>query len=91
MAHVVSIWILNKSQRIVSYFIHKLYALMIRRVVDASLQDAASVAMRGNFHAIISHGVVNELNGCVFEKAKIDQKRRTLTWLSSGASLFKHF
>jgi hypothetical protein len=59
--HVVAIRILDEGQRIVGDLVDQLDALMVRRMVDTSLQDAASVAMSGNFHAIGRHGVVYEL------------------------------
>ena len=59
--HVVTIRILNKGERIIGDFVNELHALMIRRVVDTTLQDAASVSVRGNFYTIGRNSIVDEL------------------------------
>lgn len=59
--HVVTVRILNQSERVVGDLVHELHALMIRRVVNATLQDAASVSVGGNFHAISGNSIVDEL------------------------------
>jgi len=58
---VVTIRILNEGERIIGDFVDELHALMIGRMVDTTLQDAASVSVSGNFDAIGSNSVVDEL------------------------------
>lgn len=59
--NVVAVRILNERQCVVSDFIHKLDALMVRSMIDAALQHAASVAMSSDLYAVGSHCVVYEL------------------------------
>ena len=59
--HVVTVRILNEGECIVGDLVDELHALMIGRVVNTTLQDAASVSVSGNFDAISSNGVVDEL------------------------------
>ena len=59
--HIVAIRILHQSKRIVCYFIYKLDPLMVRGVVDASLENTTSMSMCSNFNAICRNCVVNKL------------------------------
>lgn len=59
--HVVTIWILNEGERIIGDLVDELHALMIGRVINTTLQDAASVSVGGNLDTIGSNGVVDEL------------------------------
>lgn len=59
--HVVTIRILNKGERIIGDLVDELHALMIGRVVNTTLQDAASVSVRGNFYTIGCNSIVDEL------------------------------
>lgn len=59
-------------------------------MINAALQHATTVTMGGNLDAVLSDSIVDELN-----KESVSAKRNTglllLTWLSSGASLLRHF
>lgn len=60
--YVVAIWVLNQSQRIVRDFIHELHALLVRRMVDAPLQDTAPVTVGRDLDAVGSYSIVDELS-----------------------------
>ena len=60
-AYVVSVGILNESQSIESNLVDELDALIFRRVVDAPLQDTATMAVSGYLHAISGDSVINKL------------------------------
>jgi hypothetical protein len=60
-AHIVTVRILNERERVVGDLVDELHALMIGRVVDTTLQDAAPVPMSGDFDTISSYSVVDEL------------------------------
>jgi hypothetical protein len=59
--YIVAIWILDEGQRIIGDLIDKLDALMFRRMVDAPLQNATSMAVCRYLNAVSSHGIINEL------------------------------
>ena len=59
--YIVAVWILNESQCIVRDLTHKLSALHLWSVINASLQDTTTMAMSSNFHTIIRDRIVNEL------------------------------
>ena len=59
--HIIAIRILNKSQCIVSDLIDKLDPLMIRCMIDATLQYTASMTVRSHLDTVSSHSIVNEL------------------------------
>lgn len=59
--YVVTVRILNEGKRIIGDLIDELHALMIGRMVNTTLQDAASVSVSGNLDAIRSNRVVDEL------------------------------
>ena len=61
ITHVVTVRILNEGKCIIGDLIDELHALMIGRMVNATLQDAASVSVSGNFDAIRGDSVVDEL------------------------------
>ena len=67
--HVVTIWILNQSERVIGDLVDELYTLMIGSVIDTTLQDAAPVSVSGNFDTIGGNSVVDELkaNQCCSE------------------------
>jgi len=54
-------------------------------MVDATLQDAATMAMRRNFHTMSCYGVVNELSGenDQFNSRRTGFERKHLIILSS--------
>lgn len=77
---------------------HELDALRVGRVVDAALEDAASVAVGGDLDAVGGDGVVDELAGRKRESRASGQSKApeafaatARTWLSSGTSRFRHF
>ena len=59
--YIVAIWILDEGQHIIGDLIDELDTLMFRRMVDAPLQNATSVAVRRYLDAVSSHGIINEL------------------------------
>ena len=52
--YIVAIWILDEGQCIIGDLIDELNALMFRRMVDAPLQNATSVAVRRYLDAVTS-------------------------------------
>ena len=52
---------MDERQGIVRDLVDELHALVVRRVIDAPLEDTAAVTMRRNFDAVRRNGVVNEL------------------------------
>lgn len=60
--HVVAIRILHEGQCVVGDFLYQLNPLLIGGMVNATLQDTATMAVRGDFHTICGNGIVNELN-----------------------------
>jgi hypothetical protein len=60
-AYVVAIWVLYEGKRVVSDLIDELDTLMIRRMVDAALQNTASVSVSRDLHAVNGHSIVNKL------------------------------
>lgn len=65
--HVVAVRVLNEGQSIVSDLVDELDALMVRGVVDATLEDATSVTVSRNFDAVSGNRIVDELNPRVSE------------------------
>ena len=61
--HIVTVRILNEGEGIVCDLINELHALMIRRMINTTLQDAASVSVSGDFDTVGSNGIVDELQG----------------------------
>ena len=59
--HVVTIRILNEGERVEGDLVNELHALMIGRMINTTLQDAASVSVSGDFDAVGSNGIVDEL------------------------------
>jgi len=59
--HVVTVRILDESKCIVGDLVNELHALMIGRMVNTTLQDAASVSVSGDFDTVGSNGIVDEL------------------------------
>lgn len=59
--YIVAVWILDEGERIVRDLIHKLHPLVIRRVVDTPLEDAASMTVSRNFYTVCRDRVVDEL------------------------------
>lgn len=62
-------------------------------MVNASLEDTTSVTMSGNFDTVRCDSVVYELETHHEHTyvASLKKSNKECTWLSSGASLFKHF
>ena len=59
--HVVTIRILNEGERVEGDLVNELHALMIGRMINTTLQDAASVSVSGDFDTVGSNGIVDEL------------------------------
>lgn len=60
--YIVAVRILHKSKRIVRDLVDELDTLMLRGVVDATLQHAATVAMSSDLDAVGRNSVVDELS-----------------------------
>lgn len=58
---IVSVGVLNQSEGVVRDFIHKLDTLMIRCMVDTSLQYTTSVAVGGDFDTISGNRIIDKL------------------------------
>jgi hypothetical protein len=54
---------LNKRDGVVGDFADECRLLGRRSMVNAALQDAASMSMSSNCYAIISNGIINKLYG----------------------------
>jgi hypothetical protein len=61
MTYIVAVWILDEGQCIVGDLIDELNALMVRRMVDAPLQNTTSMPMSRHLDTVGCHSVVNEL------------------------------
>ena len=59
--HIVTVRILDKGECVIGDLVNELHALMIGRVINATLQDAASVSVSGDFDTVGSNGIVDEL------------------------------
>jgi hypothetical protein len=59
--YIVAVWVLDEGKRIISNLVNELDALMIRRVINAALQDAASVAVSRDLDTVSSYSIINEL------------------------------
>lgn len=59
--NVVTELILHEAQRIVLDLTNKLHLLLIRRVINAALHHAASMAVGGNLDTVMSNSIVDEL------------------------------
>ena len=59
--HIVTVRILNESEGVEGNLVDELHALMIGRVVNATLQNAASVSVSGDFDTVGSNRIVDEL------------------------------
>lgn len=60
--HVVSIRVLHESQCVESNLSDKLDALRVGRMVNASLKDAAPMAVGRNFNTVRSNSIINKLD-----------------------------
>lgn len=76
LTYIVSVRILHKRQGVISYFLHQLNPLLIRGMVDATLQHAATMAVRCNFDTVRSNGIVNELRE---HSARVHKQRPSKT------------
>ena len=60
--HIVAVRILNERECVVRDLVDELDALVLRCMVDATLQHAATVAVGGDFDAVGRDGIVDELS-----------------------------
>ena len=66
MPHIIAIQILEKGKLIASDLVDKLDRLKIRCMINAVLQNAASMMVSSDLDIVGSHSIVNELlNGNV--------------------------
>ena len=59
--HVVAVWVLYEREGVIGDLVHELNALMLRRMVNATLEDTATVAMSRDLDAVRRNGVVDKL------------------------------
>ena len=59
--HIVTVRILNKGEGVEGDLVNELHALMIGRVVNTTLQNAASVSVSGDFNTVCCNSIVYEL------------------------------
>jgi len=59
--HIVTVRILDEGEGIEGDLVNELHALMIGRMVNTTLQDAASVSVSGDFDTVGSNSIVDEL------------------------------
>ena len=59
--HIVTVRVLDEGERIEGDLVNELHALMIGRMVNTTLQDAASVSVSGDFDTVGGNGIVDEL------------------------------
>lgn len=59
--YIVPVWVLDESESVVRDLVDKLDALGLRCVVNAALQDAATVTVGRNLNAVGSDSIVDEL------------------------------
>ena len=59
--HIVAVWVLYEREGVVGDLVHELDALVLRRMVDAALEHAATVAVSGDLDAVVRDGIVDEL------------------------------
>ena len=84
--HIVAVRILNERECVVRDLIHKLHALMLRGVVDAPLEYAATVAVGGNLDAVGRDSIIDKLQTPQVNIERRAKKfpQQSLTWLSSS-------
>jgi hypothetical protein len=59
--HIVSVGVLNQREGVVRDLIHELDTLVIRGMVDATLQYTASVAVSGDFDTVSGDSIIDKL------------------------------
>jgi len=59
--HVVAVRILHERKSVESNLVYKLYALVIRSMVHASLQDTTSVTVSCDLDTVGCYRIVNKL------------------------------
>ena len=59
--HVVTVRILDEGECVIGNLVNELHALMIGRMVNTTLQDAASVSVSGDLDTVGSDSIVDEL------------------------------
>ena len=59
--HIVTVRILNEGEGVEGDLVNELHALMVGRVVNTTLQNAASVSVSGDFDTVGCNGIVDEL------------------------------
>jgi hypothetical protein len=81
---------LHEREGVVRDLVHKLDTLVVRGMVDATLEHATPMTVSGYLHTVRSDSIIDELEDVSLVTGLTAAIRR-LTWLSSGTSLFKHF
>ena len=61
LTHIVTVGILNERKGVEGDLVHELDSLVVRSMVNATLQNAGSMPVRGNFDTVGSDSVVDEL------------------------------
>ena len=76
--YVVPVRVLYEGKSIISYFLHQLNPLLIRGMVNAALQNTATMAVCRHFDTVRSDGVVYKLRG----------KMSSSTWVTDFRMLY---
>lgn len=61
VTYIVPVWVLHESKSVVRDLVDKLNALRLRCMVNAALQDAATMTVSCNLDAVGSDSIVDEL------------------------------
>jgi len=93
ITYVVAVRVLHEREGVVRDLLDQLDTLAVRGVVNAALENAAAVTVSGDLNAVLRDGVVDELyHGMLNHTSSIQTSNcHKHTWLSSGASLLRHF
>ena len=59
--YIVAVRVLDEREGVVGDLVDELDALVLRRMVDAALKHAATMAVRSDLDAVVRDGIVDEL------------------------------
>ena len=83
--HIITVRILDECESIIRNLVNQLDALVIRCMIDASLQDATSMTMRSDLYTVSSHRVVNELDTAFSRNVSVAEMIRSPDYLRAPA------
>jgi hypothetical protein len=67
--HVVAVRVLDERQRIISYLVHELDSLSLRRMINAPLEHAAPMTVRRNLDAVSCDRIIDKLHKILNERS----------------------